>query len=360
MAIAVPIVVEIDDSSDKTISGVYTFDRSSGGILKIPSGSTFPDTPEAGELFWKTDESRLYRRNDANDDWEPAAASVEAHASSHQNGGSDEINVAGLSGELADPQPVKQHGLGDNTKHSQTTLADLNALVSDATLDDQSDSRPPTAHASSHQAGGGDELAHDTLSGAGSQTHAQLDAHIASTANPHTVTASQVGKDTAQWNADRLQGTPIASAAPADGQVLRYNETNSQYEPADQSSSSTFGSQFQQETDDSETQTTSTSYVQRLRMTTPSLPSGTYRVGWYYEWQVTGLTDYLARIQVNDTTNIVEVREEAVDAGSNQWFPRSGFGYFTGFGVLNIDLDYAVPTNSVKMRRARLEIWRVS
>jgi len=32
-----------------------------------------------------------------------------AHASTHENGGGDEINVAGLSGELADPQPPKAH-----------------------------------------------------------------------------------------------------------------------------------------------------------------------------------------------------------------------------------------------------------
>lgn len=32
-----------------------------------------------------------------------------AHATSHQNGGGDEINLAGLSGELADPQPPKAH-----------------------------------------------------------------------------------------------------------------------------------------------------------------------------------------------------------------------------------------------------------
>jgi hypothetical protein len=32
-----------------------------------------------------------------------------AHATSHENGGSDEISVAGLSGELADPQPPKTH-----------------------------------------------------------------------------------------------------------------------------------------------------------------------------------------------------------------------------------------------------------
>jgi hypothetical protein len=32
-----------------------------------------------------------------------------AHASTHENGGGDEISVAGLSGELADPQPPKAH-----------------------------------------------------------------------------------------------------------------------------------------------------------------------------------------------------------------------------------------------------------
>jgi hypothetical protein len=39
------------------------------------------------------------------------------HASRHQNGGNDEINVAGLSGELADPQPPKSH---DITAHTAT------------------------------------------------------------------------------------------------------------------------------------------------------------------------------------------------------------------------------------------------
>jgi len=37
-------------------------------------------------------------------------------------------------------------------------LAKLNAIVSDATLDDASSQRPPASHASSHEAGGGDAL----------------------------------------------------------------------------------------------------------------------------------------------------------------------------------------------------------
>jgi len=37
------------------------------------------------------------------------------HASTHQNGGADEINVGGLSGELADNQPPKSHALNSHS-----------------------------------------------------------------------------------------------------------------------------------------------------------------------------------------------------------------------------------------------------
>jgi hypothetical protein len=56
-----------------------------------------------------------------------------AHHESHESLGSDEISVAGLSGELADDQPAKAHDLG-GAKHNADTLANLNAKVSDATL----------------------------------------------------------------------------------------------------------------------------------------------------------------------------------------------------------------------------------
>jgi hypothetical protein len=38
-------------------------------------------------------------------------------------------------------------------------------------------------------------IAHQSLSGAGTNTHAQIDSHIASTSNPHSTTASQVGAE---------------------------------------------------------------------------------------------------------------------------------------------------------------------
>jgi len=96
---------------------------------------------------------------------------TEAHASTHQDGGSDEISVAALSGELADDQPPKAHDLA-GAKHNADTLAHLNTKISDATLDDSSATRTPAAHKASHQNGGGDEISVASLSGllADSQT----------------------------------------------------------------------------------------------------------------------------------------------------------------------------------------------
>lgn len=85
------------------------------------------------------------------------AEDAPAHKATHQNAGADEISVAGLSGELADNQPPKAHGLG-SASHSTATLSELNAKVSDATLDKNSDTRTPAAHKASHQNGGADEL----------------------------------------------------------------------------------------------------------------------------------------------------------------------------------------------------------
>ena len=70
-----------------------------------------------------------------------ASGTVPAHATTHENGGTDELDVGGLSGTLADPQP-------------------------------------PSAHATTHEAGGTDVIAHQDLSGAGTNTHAQIDAFI--------------------------------------------------------------------------------------------------------------------------------------------------------------------------------------
>lgn len=53
-----------------------------------------------------------------------------------------------------------------------------------------------------------------------------LDTHVADTGNPHSVTAAQVGKDTEQWNADRIRTVNVDLTGIVSGNVLSYNGTS--------------------------------------------------------------------------------------------------------------------------------------
>lgn len=61
------------------------------------------------------------------------------------------------------------------------------------------------------------------LDGAISGIDGDLAAHLADLANPHQVTATQVGNTTAQWNANKIQGKTVDDAAIGNGKVLQYN-----------------------------------------------------------------------------------------------------------------------------------------
>ncbi|MBW2672663.1 MAG: hypothetical protein JRD89_04495 [Deltaproteobacteria bacterium] len=81
----------------------------------------------------------------------PSAYPPEAHATAHQDGGADQINVAGLSGELADPQPPKTHAATHEGGGSdQISVAGLSGELADP--------QPPKTHAATHEGGGSDPL----------------------------------------------------------------------------------------------------------------------------------------------------------------------------------------------------------
>lgn len=70
-----PIVqVIIDRTTSMNIEGNYVWDRVLGGTMVPPQGASFPSSPEAGELFWKTDEAVLYVRDATNTSWVAADA----------------------------------------------------------------------------------------------------------------------------------------------------------------------------------------------------------------------------------------------------------------------------------------------
>jgi len=156
-----------------------------------------------------------------------------AHKTTHHDGGTDEINVEGLGGELKDDQPPKNHALADN-KHTAATLAELNSKISDATLDKDTDTRTPTAHKTTHQAGQSDPI--DVTGLVGSTPRAVLGDATAGRvlrasrvfiANPSAPDCIQVSMLNS-WNGDAISaetdlakgGSTTSFALDADGKTL--------------------------------------------------------------------------------------------------------------------------------------------
>lgn len=86
---------------------------------------------------------------------------------------------------------------------------------------------------------------HTAIQNIGVNTHAQIDSHISSTANPHGVTAAQVGNTTAQWNANSIEGNLTnvgVLGAGQDGQALVWDNATSRFITAAVSSPSIYTS----------------------------------------------------------------------------------------------------------------------
>lgn len=131
-----------------------------------------------------------------------------------------------------------------------------------------------------------------------------------------------------------------------------------------------FGTNFQEVSDDTITTTTSVIFTNKLRLTTPELPVGSYRIEWNYQWNYGGATtDFVANVSNNTTVDLyMEHRQEPKDTGgsgpggTDQRHQVSGFAVRTLSGVNEIDINYSSGSNGVvaAIWNARLTIWRVS
>jgi len=123
-----------------------------------------------------------------------------------------------------------------------------------------------------------------------------------------------------------------------------------------------FGSWYGWSLADSESSTNSTSWINKTTYTSPTLPDGYYRIGYTFEWRRNGTgNDFKARIQINDTTTIMEMNEESKD--SNSWHLCGGFDIVAlSAGSYTIDLDFSGEStgNTSYIRRARLEFWMIT
>lgn len=128
-----------------------------------------------------------------------------AHAVSHQNAGGDEISVAGLSGVLADPQPPII-GVG-----AAQAVAGNDARLTDA--------RTPTAHATSHKSGGSDAIKLDELAAPTDVTT------LNATTLVHGLMMKYPGGSTAYLREDGTFAVPAGAAEFATGVRIIFQQT---------------------------------------------------------------------------------------------------------------------------------------
>jgi hypothetical protein len=122
-----------------------------------------------------------------------------------------------------------------------------------------------------------------------------------------------------------------------------------------------FGTQYTNVENTTEVSTNSTSPVTRLTLSPTGLPSGTYRVGWFFNWSLSSSSyDFRARVTVGGT-EYAYMSQEPKDPGTDQNVPASGFfPVVITTGSATILLQYWVENSGVTgyMRNARMEFWR--
>lgn len=257
-----------------------------------------------------------------------------AHAASHQNGGSDEISVAGLSGLLADPQTPLAHAAShQNNGSDEISVAGLSGLLADP--------QTPLAHAASHKHGGSDEVA-TAIPGAN-----------------EIAKADGLGK-LDSWISDGTTTTKGLVELATDG------ETNANVAVQGNDSRLIFGTQFQEGSSDGVSTTTSTTFQQKLRITTPVVPAGTYRIACSYNWLLSSNTagrSFDGRIEVDDTTTIFTHQQRPANTDATGLWVAGGFAYIALTNDAHtIDLDYRTTDGAATatISKAKLEVWRVS
>lgn len=124
-----------------------------------------------------------------------------------------------------------------------------------------------------------------------------------------------------------------------------------------------FGSHYYYNNDENTSTTTSLSYQQKLRLSVSNLPFGYYRIGYHYEWNCSSTSArFQGRVQLDDNDNISVVNITPSDSSVERFDTISGFvkKQLSGNHIIDIDFSSSRDTKTVSIRRARLEIWRVS
>ena len=103
-------------------------------------------------------------------------------------------------------------------------------------------------------------------------------------------------------------------------------------------------------------------YAEYLSLTTPSLPAGTYRIGWTVRYSAsTASTNGEVRVQVNISTTVEAEVVEISSAGERKTFARFE-SYVHAGGTMQVDIDMrrSAGPGTFSVFESHLELWRAS
>lgn len=121
-----------------------------------------------------------------------------------------------------------------------------------------------------------------------------------------------------------------------------------------------FGNYWQFASSEAASTTTSNSYQQKLRLTTPVLTSGSYVIWWSaIVFTASANKNFQARVQVDDITTLTEIQYR--NAIANHDYTLSGFQQVAlSASVHTIDIDWSSQVgSSTSIALARLALWQV-
>lgn len=161
-----------------------------------------------------------------------------------------------------------------------------------------------------------------------------------------------------------LQAETDAATLP----FLRYNDTSKRWDLSHDGTAvqvlGVFGTEAQQGRKVATESVTGVAWTQYYRFTTSSLPAGTYRIAFWYQWnQTSAANSFESRVQIDDTTQIFTHVQEPQDTAATQRNTTHAFAYVTlTAGAHNIDIDYRAGSaaTTAYVLEAAIELWRVS
>lgn len=123
-----------------------------------------------------------------------------------------------------------------------------------------------------------------------------------------------------------------------------------------------FGSEYQHIESLSESSTGSTTYVQKLQMTTTDLPSGNYMIMVSWDMGATqNRKNVKGRARLNDTGTYLATFDNLIDGSGDYVYVTVSAHHIKSLsGVNTIDIDYAKDGGNAKIRNANITLYRVS